>query len=191
MKNLKEIAIDAEKFALSEIEKYWLPSKIHLEISINKWIKLAKKLSVDKDLIKIWVCLMDIKLWQAFKENRVKEHIKMSALEAKKFLWNYEIEKEIFDKIIEAVEWHHWKKKFNNLEAEIVANADCYRFLSSKWIFHFITVLWKRFDNFIDILNWVEAKMDEKIDIVSLDIVKNELEPIYKNMKKYLNDAKN
>jgi len=32
--------------------------------------------------------------------------------------------------------------------------------------------------------------MDEKIKIVSLDIVKKELEPIYKNMKNYLDLCK-
>ena len=37
----------------------------------------------------------------------------------------------------------------------------------------------------------VENKMDEKMNIVLLDLVKKELEPIYKNMKKYLNDSKN
>ncbi len=191
MNNLEKIAIEAEKFALSEIEKFWLPSKINLEISINEWIKLAKKLNVDEDLVKIWVCLMDIKLWQAFSEKRIWEHIKMSVESAKEFLSKYNLEKKYYDIIIESVEWHHWKKFFDSLEAEIVANADCYRFLSPKWIFNFLANSNKIFwDDFIKKINFIETKMDEKIKIVSLDIVKKELEPIYKNMKNYLDLCK-
>ena len=139
--NLKEIATKAEKFARDEIEKYWFPSTINLEISLEKWIKIAEELWADVELVKIWVCLMDIKLWQAFLEKRVWEHIKMSSDATKNFLKDFEINEQTKNIIIECVEWHHWKEKFDSLEAEITANADCYRFISPKGIFYFFTVL--------------------------------------------------
>ena len=189
--NLKEIAIKAESFARDEIEKYWLPWVTHFDISLEKWIKIAEELWANVELVKIWVCLMDVKLWQAFSEKRVWEHIKMSSEATKDFLKDFKVDEHTKNIIIESVEWHHWKEKFNSLEAEITANADCYRFISPKGIFYFFTVLWRRlWDNLEKIVENVENKMDEKMNIVSLDLVKKELEPIYKNMKNYFNQTK-
>ena len=189
--NLNEIAEKAEKFARDEIEKYWLPWVTHFNISLEKWIKIAEELGANVELVKIWVCLMDVKLWQAFSEKRVWEHIKMSSDATKDFLKDFEIDEQTKNIIIECVEWHHWKEKFDSLEAEITANADCYRFISPKGIFYFFTVLWRRlWDNLEKNIENVENKMDEKMNIVSLDLVKEELEPIYKNMKNYFNQIK-
>jgi len=189
--NLKIIAEKAEKFARDEIEKYGLPWIEHFNISLEKGIKIAEKLWANIELVKIWVSLMDVKLWQAFSEKRVWEHVKMSSEATKEFLKDFEIDKKTFEIIIEAVEWHHWKEKFDNLEAEITANADCYRFISPKGIFYFFSVLGRRFwDDLWKIVENVESKMDEKMNIVSLDFVKQELEPVYKNMKKYFKESK-
>jgi len=133
---------------------------------------------------------MDIKLWQAIYEKRVLDHIKMSSDFSRKFLSNFDINKKTLDIIIECIEWHHWKEKFNNLEAEITANSDCYRFLSSRLIIHFLVNSKKMFwDNFLESIKFIESKMDEKMNIVSLDLLKKELEPVYKDFKKYFKDC--
>ncbi len=79
------------------------------------------------------------------------------------FLEKYPLTKEEQKKIINCVEAHHKGVKFNCVEAEICANADCYRFL--------------------------HPKMNEKHKILSLDICKKELEPYYQEFKKLFEKA--
>lgn len=189
--NLQEVATKAEKYARDEVEKFGLPATTHLDISLEKGIELAEKLNADVNIVKIGVCLMDIKLGQAFHEKIVPQHVKMSSDASKEFLSQFSLDEKTFKTIIECVEGHHGKNSFNTLEAEITANADCYRFISPKGIFFFFTVLGRRLgDDLSAIIDGVESKMDEKMNIVSLSIVKEELEPIYHTMKKYFKESK-
>jgi len=188
---LQEIASKAEELAREEIRKFNVPEMTHLDISIKKGIELAKKLNADVDIVKIGVCLMDIKLGQAFQDKRVSEHVKMSSDFTREFLQNFSVNESISEKIINCVEAHHGRVPYNSIEAEITANADCYRFISPKGIFFYFTVLGRRLgDDLQKIIETVELKMDEKMNIVSLPIVKEELEPIYNNMKEYFAQAK-
>jgi len=184
--DLQKIALHAEEYARAEIKKYNVPEMTHLDISIDKGIEIANKLGANVDIVKIGVCLMDVKLGQAFHEKRIPEHIKMSSDASKEFLNKFSLDEQTVNNIIACVESHHGKDTFDTLEAEITANADCYRFIFPKGIFFFFTVLGRRFgDDLPKIISTVESKMDEKINIVSLPLVKKELEPIYNNMKSY------
>ncbi len=176
---MKTIIQKSKELALWEIKKYWSPSIILFEISRKKWIELAEKLWADKEIVEIWTCLMDLKLWEALSRNSISEHITMSMKWAKEFLAKQDITEEKKNLILHCVEAHHGTIPFNSLEAEICANADCYRFLSSVWIFQFIKDLSKRYDNLMPILKHLKKKMDEKHGILSLDICKQELEKSY------------
>lgn len=189
--DLNKIALKAEEFARSEINKYNVPEMTHLDISLEKGIWIAEKLNANIDIVKIGVCLMDVKLGQAFHEKKIPEHVKMSSLAAKEFLSSYSCDHNTTENVINCIEAHHGKIPFKTIEAEITANADCYRFISPKGVFFYFTVLGRRFgDDLPKILDTIESKMDEKMAIVSLPLVKEDLEPIYKNFKVYLKMAK-
>ena len=51
---------------------------------------------------------------------------------AKEFLEKNEINSEDSKQILNCVEAHHGKVPYTCIEAEICANADCYRFLTPK-----------------------------------------------------------
>ncbi|MDR0860371.1 MAG: hypothetical protein LBO09_05360 [Candidatus Peribacteria bacterium] len=78
-------------FALSEIEKYGLPTLINFELSEQKAIELAEKLHADKTIVLLGVYLMDCKLGQAFSEKRGAEHVQMSKIATEEFLKNSNI----------------------------------------------------------------------------------------------------
>ena len=185
-----DIIEESRKFALWEIEKYGLPHMIHFEISEEKAIELADKLHADKKIVQIGIYLMDLKLGQASHESKVSEHVQMSSKAAQEFLSKFDIDHDSKQKILNCIEAHHGTIPFACIEAEICANADCYRFIHPKGFFLFLTILWKRKIDFLECLRNAEEKMNEKYKIISLDICKKELEKYYHTLKQYIQDAK-
>jgi len=180
----------ARKFAQKEIEKYGMPGPIAFEISENKAKELAEKLRADKSITLVGTYLMDIKLGQAFKEGRGKEHVKMSVEATKEFLEKFEIDEKTKEKIINCVEAHHGDLPYICKEAEICANADCYRFLHPKGFLVLFSGLGKEGLEFEEILNLAELKLDEKYKILSLDICKKELKEYYYQLKALIKSAR-
>ncbi len=75
---------------------------------------------------------MDLKIGQCIKEGKVAEHVQRSSEAAQEFLQPFDIDKDTFDKVISCVESHHGVNNYFCKEAEICANADCYRFLHPR-----------------------------------------------------------
>jgi len=188
---MNEIIEKARQYALSEIEKYSSPKIEHFELSNVKGQEIAEKLRVDKDIVMLGIILMDLKLGECVKNNKVSEHIEESSKAALEFLKKSNLSKEIIKKIINCVEAHHATKQFICKEAEICANADCYRFLSLRGFVGGLILFGNRDANINSVLDEVEAKVDEKYKILSLDVCKEELEPQYKIIKKVIEKAKN
>jgi hypothetical protein len=185
-----DIVQKSREFAISEIEKFGAPNLIHFEITEKKAIQLAEKLNVNVEIVRVGVYLMDVKLGQAMKESKLSQHVEMSSKASKKFLEQFDIDAISKNQIINCVEAHHGTIPFNSIEAEICANADCYRFIHPKGFFLFLMILGKRGLNFSDSLNMAEMKLDEKYNILSLDFCKKELGDIYKKLKDYIQIAR-
>lgn len=188
---MKEIIRKAEEFALSEIEKHGLPSKINFETSNKKGLELAKNFDADIDLVQIGTRLMDIKLGQAFAEGNPKEHVQIGIEATKDFLSQFELSEDVKNKIINCVEAHHGTTEWKCKEAEICANADCYRFLLCKNWLAFLNSLGKNKSSFEENLEFAERKAEEKWNILSLDVCKEELTPHYKLIREIIDKAKN
>lgn len=134
---------------------------------------------------------MDSKLPEASSLGVAKEHILMASNVTKEMLEDVscfnEKEKE---NIIKCVEEHHGVKKFYSIESEIVANADCYKFVSPKGILYYSSMLGRRFHDFRKELEQLEFKLNEKHNTISLDLVKEELESYYQLFQKSIDEAK-
>lgn len=181
---------DSKKLALLEIEKFNMPFPIHFDIAECKAVELIKSESVDQTIVMVGLYLMDLKLGQAFKDGRLKDHVKMSSDAAKEFLKKYDLGGDRVNKIINCIEAHHKEVPFICKEAEVCANADCYRFIHPKGFFAYLNLLGVRNNDFYESLNLAEAKLDEKYKILSLDICKKELEEPYQQLKKLINQAR-
>lgn len=191
MENINNNIIkEAREYAISEVDKFGLPTLINFEITEEKGLKLAKKLKADKNIVLLGAYLMDIKLGQAFKENKLSEHVKMGVEATREFLNKYKIDEQLKEKIINCVEAHHKDVPFTCIEAEICANADCYRFIHPKGFFSNLTSLGKRGLDFVECLKKAEEKLDEKYNILSLDICKKELNKYYKIFKRFIEKAR-
>lgn len=187
----EQLLEDAKQFAYSEIEKFGLPIKAHFDISLEKGLEIGDVMKANAQLVSLGLCFMDIKLGEAFSQNRLEDHIAMGVDACNTFLQNYEISNEEKDIIINSIESHHGGIPFNSLEAEIVANADCYRFIHPKGVITYIGVLTKRNLSLEEIIKQAEYKLDEKKKILSLDYCKKELIGFYNSFKELFAAAKN
>jgi hypothetical protein len=188
--NNMDIIQEAKQYALEEISKTGLPGMIGFELSEKKALELADVLHADKTITHLGALLMDLKLGKAMQENRLKDHVAMSAEATKEFLMKYSLPNKTKENILNCVMAHHGAIPYNCVEAEICANADCYRFIHPKGVFDYFSVLGQRGLNFDQRSNQVESKMDEKYNILTLDICKKELEPYYRTFKQYIKDAR-
>ncbi len=184
-----DIIREAKKFALEEIEKYGFPVKSSFEISELKALELAEKLNANKMIILVGVYLMDIKLGEAWNEGKPEEHVEKGVIITKQFLVKFDLDEETKNKIINCVEAHHGQRPFICKEAEICANADCYRFLHPQSFLKILIERGKK-QKFEELLKFLEQKLDEKHKLLSLNICKQELENNYHLLKELIKSAR-
>lgn len=186
----KELAEKIDAIAREEIATYGLPTIRHYTLSMEKGIDLAKRLNADVNLVIAGVALMDIKLGQAAKEGHQPQHVKYCVDFAEKVLQDLGVGAPYYDILINCVAAHHGAIPFESMEAEIVANADCYRFIHPRGVMSFHATVIKRGNDHDAALAAVEKKLDEKYGILSLDAAKEDLLDYYNMFKKILADAR-
>lgn len=86
---------------------------------------------------------------------------------------------EEIEKIINCIEAHHGAVPYKSIEAEIVANADCYIFIHPRGVFAYKSLLEKRGIAFNEQFRQLNFKLQEKYKLLSLEEVKNELDKYY------------
>ncbi len=122
----------AKEIAYAEMELFSNTPKLLFEISYSKAKHICLALNADINVVMVGIYFMDLKLGQSIKENRQSKHVQMSIEAAEVFLSENNIDKDFFDKVINCIAAHHKDIPFTCLEAEICANADCYKFLHPK-----------------------------------------------------------
>jgi len=176
----------AQTAALAEIKKYDAPNPIQFEIANAQGQKLAEQLKIDKHVVMLGTTLMDFKIGQALSENRLKDHIEMSKDAAADLLKPFKLPSEITDKVVNCILGHHKTHSWAFPEAEVCANADCYRFLTPRGLISFLIQIGKREMSVDESIAYARSKVEEKWNILSLDRCRKELEPNYKFLKQLL-----
>ena len=171
--DIKDLVVKADNFNREEIKKYNPDMKYLYEISLNAGIRLAKKYKADENIVKIAIAMMDSKLPEATHIGAPKQHISMSSDATKEMLKGIEcLSEHEKENIIKCVEQHHGVDKFFSIESEVVANADCYKFVSPKGVLYYSSMLGRRFHDFKKELEQLEFKLNEKHNTISLPLVK-------------------
>ncbi len=185
MKSKEELVKDAFKIANQTIPT----TTTHIYVAFEKGKMLAEHYHADKDIVLVGLYLMDSKLKEAGKLGKKKEHTAMASEFAKSFLKDYNITQEEFDKIINCIEAHHGKVPYQSLEAEICANADCYRFIHPNGVFAYAGFLATKLDSLEERVQKLRSKLEEKHKIISLGQVKEDLEEDYQMFLKLFNKS--
>ncbi len=189
MNSLHKLINQSKDLAISEAEKYGVPSPFHIVLAHRIGQRLAKELKADLGIVAVGTYLMDCMLGVAYREGRIPEHVSMSAEKTTDILSGYmDISRAVKDNILSCVREHHGVKKFSSLEAEICCNADCYRFCSVGGfvggIHHSRKMPLK------ELLNLYKNKADEKWNALSLEICQEELGSQYEAIQRLVSAYK-
>lgn len=184
------LAQDAWNLTTKELTQWQPEIRPLFEIALWKSKELANEFGADADIVATGAALMDLKLPQCLAEQRASEHVQLGVVAAEKFLQSYQLDAETQAKVVNCIEAHHGEVPFTCMESEIVANADCYKMLHPRGFFAYLTILGKRLGDVDACLDQAEHKLDEKYGIMTLDIVKRELEPYYQILKRYIAEAR-
>ncbi|MBN1168756.1 hypothetical protein JXA63_02595 [Candidatus Woesebacteria bacterium] len=187
---MKQLIKKAKELAFSEIKKYGAPSMFNFKLSNVKGQMLSEKYNADKNIVLLGTILMDLKIGQALQEDKLKDHVKMSIVEAKSFLEKHTNNKPLIEKVLHCIKAHHGTIEYKSKEAEIVANADCYRFVTISGFLRSIADFSKEGMSFNKVIDLAEYKVKEKWSTVSLSEVKAELQSDYKFIMKLVKQAK-
>lgn len=188
--NIYELVKQAEEFNRSEIKKYNPDMEFLYDVSLEAGLKLAKEYGADENIVKIAIAMMDSKLPEASHLGTPKEHVLMSKKATEEMIKDINLDEEIKTNIIKCVTEHHGVEKFFSIESEVVANADCYKFIHPKGVLYYSSMLGRRFHDFNKELQQLEFKLNEKHNTLSLDLAKQELETYYEFFQKSINEAK-
>lgn len=189
---MQELIKRAREIAYEENRKTGIPSKDHIDLSVELAVKLAKKLEANVEVVEVGSLIKDCLLGQALKEGRIQDHVQMSLEKTKDLLAEFDIEPSIKENILACVSEHHGVDKFHSIESEICCNADCYPFVSVKGLSYAMMNPPKNmeFPKFVELLS---NKAKEKWDTLTLDVCKEELKPQYElitSFLRYLREAR-
>lgn len=174
----------ARKWAVGEIERHQHPSRLNFDTANKIGQELAEKLGADKNMVLLGTILMDIKLGESFNTPVRRIHTKEGAVAVKLFLEDLKVSSKMIEKAVNSIAAHHGDEKWICLEAEICANADCYRFLLPQNIIDHIKRNLERGKSFEEVIAFAHKKINEKYNILSLEVCKKELEPYYRIFNK-------
>lgn len=188
---IEELVIETDNYNKEEMRKYNPDMEFLQKIPEDAGIKLAREYGANENIVRIGIAMMDSKLPEASHLGIAKEHIKMSSEATKEMIKDVDCLSE-YDKenIIKCVEEHHGAEKFFSIESEVVANADCYRFIVPKGFLYYASMQGRKFHDFDRELKQLEFKLNEKHNTISLPAVKEELEPYYQLFQKAIDEAK-
>lgn len=190
--NIEELEAWADNFNREEIKKYKSDIGFLHDIAFNAGIRLAKEYGADEQIVKVALALMDSKLPEASHLGVAKEHVSMALDKTKEILKDNDVLNEsVKENILKCIEEHHGVEKFFSIESEVVANADCYKFVHPKGVLYYASMLGRRFHDFDKELDQLNFKLNEKHNALSLPMVKEELESYYQFFQKVIDSAKN
>ena len=182
-----DIIEEARELSREMIEKYGLPTIEGTELIVKKGQEFARKLNADEKIVIISCYLMDSGLGKAFQQGKIKEHIIMGIEIAKEFLNKFDLSEEDKEKIINSITAHHGEVEHICIESEIVKNADNFRFLTPTRIAKTIFNGRDYGRDFKGTIEFLKSKVEEKYNLVTLDVCKEEAEENYKVIKEFLN----
>jgi len=186
---MKTFLKQARKLAYDEIEKTGMPLKLHVDLACDVGKRLANKLGADVDIVEAGTLLMDCLIGQAIQGGKLEQHVQMSLDKANELLHKSDLSEAHKENIRHCIIEHHGADGFHSLESEICCNADCYRFTSVRGFSYAMRYLRDMpFENLVKLLR---KKVDEKWNVLSLEMCKQELKSQHEVLDNLLKKLEN
>ena len=150
-----DIVEESRKLMKQSILKNDAPSWLLTELVVEKGKELANKYNADEELVITSLYLSHIVFSKGLKDEIQQQHVKLSSEMAKKYLDQWQVPEEKQDIIINTIEAHHGKVPTKSKEAEIMKNAECYKFITVKGCLILLHDLGRREHSFEEALDYI------------------------------------
>ncbi len=156
------------------------PGEVLNNITDKKLVELASKYPHNNDALWLGTYLADLFITEAKDTGDITKHIPMAIEYTKQLIIDEKIPDEMSGIIIELIETHHGGPQ-KYIESKLFKNADCFKFLDPKGVFH----IFSAFDDeteagFKKAIEYTMFKVDEKYKLVDLDDeLKSEANELY------------
>ena len=159
-------------------------------ISIQKGKELSKKYKVDEKLVLTSLYLAHTIFDTTVKGKIQKNHTQLSSQFVRSYLKQWNVSKEEQNIIINAIKAHHGEVPTKSKVAEIMKNAECFKFVTLKGCLIYFKDLKKRGYLYDEAIKQVLHKMETKKQLLTLKECKKDAEKNCREIKKVFNDMK-
>jgi len=143
------------------------PALLLTEIAIKKGKELSKKYDVDEKLVLISLYLAHTVFSPIWKGDIQKNHPKLSSDFVKKYLDEWNVDEDEQKIILNAIEAHHDKIPTKSKVAEVVKNAECFKFVTVEGSLIWLHELGIRQVPFEEAVDKVIQKMNQKKSLLT------------------------
>ena len=124
-------------------------------------------------------------IFDGVKHSKVrKQHPGLSAIFVKKYLDRWNVSKKEKEIIIDAIESHHNDAPAKSKEADVMKNAECFKFVTIQGCLILLHDLGGRGWSFDESVAYVLYKMNQKRKLLTLEDCKREAEANCREIKK-------
>jgi hypothetical protein len=158
------------------------------EIAVAEGKQLAKRYKADEELVLASLYLAHTFFSDKLRDRIQKNHEKLSSDFVKKYLNKWGVPKEKQEVILNAIEAHHDKVLGKTKVAEVVKNAECFKFLTLKGALICLHDFGRRGLPYDLAVSEVIRKMQQKLSYLSLPQQKKEGKRNFVKIMKVLNN---
>ncbi len=159
----------SRELMLKQTQKNKAPAWLLTELAIKKGKELSKKYNADERLVLTSLYLAHTIFSPIWKDEIQKTHEKLSANFVRTYLDEWDVKKEEQNIIINSIEAHHAKVETKSKVAEVVKNAECFKFVTIEGSLIWLHDCGLRGYPFDDAVDKVLEKMRQKIKLLTLD----------------------
>ncbi len=160
------------------------PPWLLTELAVKKGEELAEKYKVDKRLVLASLYLAHTVFSNVWKGKIQKNHPNLSCKFVKRYLDKWGVKQKEQEIILNSIEAHHDKVPTKSLTAEVVKNAECFKFVTVQGSLIFLHALGLRKIPFEEAVEKVIEKMEQKRRLLTLNDCKKEAEKNCKEIVK-------
>lgn len=157
----------AEKVMRAQTKKNGAPAWSLTEISVEKGRHLARSKAVREDLVVLALYLAHSVFSKDIDGEIQRDHPFLSADFAKAFLEEQAVSNEDIEVVINAIQAHHDHVEGKSLEAEVMKNAEGFKFLSVEGAEIFLKDLQRRGMTLAEAKQEVKRKMSQKLGFLT------------------------
>lgn len=158
----------ARELMRQQTRKNRSPAWLLTEMAVEKGRELAKKHGADERLVVVSLYLAHTVFDQEFMGKIQKKHTKLSMEFVKGHLDEWEVPEEDREIILNSIEAHHDHFPTKSLTAEVMKNAECFKFVTLEGCLIFLHECGLRKDSFETAVEHVLKKVEQKRRLLTL-----------------------